>query len=170
MNKVIFLDRDGTINVDFGYVHEISNLVFTNNAVEGLKLMISMGYKLIVITNQSGIGRKMYTIDEYKKFNDYLINSLLKHGVEITEVYFCPHIDADNCDCRKPKIGLYEKAIDKYNIDLNNSYAIGDKDRDLSICDYTNINGILIGNKSEKHAFANDLLEAAKYIKKCSKG
>ncbi|MGE5455575.1 MAG: D-glycero-alpha-D-manno-heptose-1,7-bisphosphate 7-phosphatase [Ignavibacteriales bacterium] len=169
MNKVIFLDRDGTINVDYGYVHKLTDLVFMKNAIEGLKLMTKMGYMLIVVTNQSGIGRKMYTIDEYNKFNKYFIDKLLEAGIKITNVYFCPHTEEDNCDCRKPKIGLYKKAIEEYNPDLNKSYVIGDRERDLSICEYTSIEGIIIGSKNDKYIFANDLLDAAKYIQQCSK-
>lgn len=165
-NKVIFLDRDGTINKDFGYVHEINKLEFLPNVLTALKSLQQNGYKLIIITNQSGIGRKYFTVDDYNKFNSYMLNKMKQNGVLIDKVYYCPHTDSDNCDCRKPKTKLFEQAIDEYNVDLYNSYAIGDNDRDLAICDITPINGIILGKKSKKYVQKRDLYEASNYILK----
>lgn len=164
-NKVIFLDRDGTINKDYGYVYKKEDLVFLPGVVEGLKLLQDNGYMLIIITNQSGISRKYFSIDDYNIFNSYLINELKKYNIEIKDVYMCPHRDEDNCECRKPKTKLFLDAIKKYNIDLDNSYAIGDKERDLTICDETNIKGILLTDESNnKYICKSNFYEAAKYI------
>ena len=162
-NKAIFLDRDGTINEDFGYVYKKDNLKFINGAIKALKILQDAGYKLLIITNQSGIGRGYYTIEDFQIFNDYMLNELEKNGVIIDKVYFCPHTDSDNCNCRKPKIGLYLKAIKEFNIDEENSYSIGDKESDLAICSKSKIKGIFLGNNN-KYNCKNDLLEAAKYI------
>ena len=163
-NKAVFLDRDGTINVDYGYVFKIKDLNFLPGTIKGLKKLYLAGYKLIIITNQSGIGRKIYTVSDYIKFNDCMLKQLLDEGIKIENVYYCPHTDIDNCECRKPKLALFEQAIREYNIDLANSYAIGDKERDLSICDSANVKGILIGNDSTKFYSCSNLDEAADYI------
>lgn len=164
-NKVIFLDRDGTINKDFGYVYKTEDLEFLPGVVEGLKLLQDNGYMLIIVTNQSGISRKYFSIDDYNIFNSYLINELKKYNIEIKEVYMCPHRNEDNCECRKPKTQLFWNAIKKYNIDLDNSYAIGDKERDLAICNETSIKGILLTDKSNNdYICKSNFYEAAKYI------
>lgn len=164
-NKVIFLDRDGTINKDYGYVYKTEDLVFLPGVVEGLKLLQDNGYMLIIVTNQSGISRKYFSIDEYNTFNSHLINELKKYNIEIKDVYMCPHRDEDNCECRKPKTRLFFDAIKKYNIDLDNSYAIGDKERDLAICNETSIKGILLTDKSNNdYICKSNLDEAANYI------
>jgi len=164
-SKVVFLDRDGTINKDFGYVHEIEKLEFLDGVIEGLKLLNNNGYKLIIVTNQSGIGRNYYNLKDYEIFTNYMLSELSKKGVEISKVYYCPHIAEDNCECRKPKSGLFYQAIIDYNIDLSNSYAIGDRTRDLAICDETDIKGVLISNEGKNgYICKGNLLDAAKYI------
>lgn len=162
-NKAIFLDRDGTLIYDYGYVYEIEKLKFLDGVIEGLKRAMKHHYLLIIVTNQSGIGRGYYTKDEYNKFTDVMINNLKENGILIDKVYYCPHTDDDNCICRKPKTYLFEKAIKEFNINTKNSFAIGDKERDLSICDRTEIKGILIG-KSNKYISCNNFKEAIDYI------
>lgn len=169
MNKAIFLDRDGTINIDYGYVHEINSFKFIDGAIEGLKKLFDLGYILIIITNQSGIGRKYFSREDFDIVNDYMINILEQENIKISRVYFCPHIDSDNCSCRKPKLELFYRAIKDFNIDINNSYAIGDKERDLSICTKEKVKGILItkdNNNNNNYICKPNLLEAAKYIEK----
>lgn len=163
-NKAVFLDRDGTINYDYGYVYKKDKLSFLPGVIESLKRLQKAGYLLIIITNQSGIGRGYFTLDEYIEFNDYMLGKLKEKGVYIDKVYFCPHTDLDNCDCRKPKLGLFYQAIDDYNIDLYNSYAIGDNERDLAICMETPICGILLNKDSKKFISKNDLKDATDFI------
>ena len=171
MNKAIFLDRDGTINIDYGYVHEIDKLIFIDSAIDGMKLLTDLGYLLIIITNQSGIGRGYFDYQEYNKFNDFMLKELKKNNIHISKVYMCPHIDSDNCNCRKPKLELFYKAIKEFDIDIEKSYAIGDKTRDLAICDKENITGILLteDNNNNNYICKKNLLEAAKYIKRLNK-
>lgn len=163
-NKVIFLDRDGTINKDFGYVYQKSKLEFLPGVIEALHLLKDAGYKLIIITNQSGIGRGYFSLNDYNEFNQYMIEELKKLNIEIDKVYYCPHTDEDKCNCRKPNIGLFEKAIKEYNVDIEKSYVIGDNKRDLSVCDKYNLKGILLYKNSDKYLCKKDLLDAAKYI------
>lgn len=169
MNKAIILDRDGTINIDYGYVYEISKFKFIDGSVEGLKLLNDLGYILIIITNQSGIGRGYFSLETYQKLNKYMLEYLSKEGINISKVYMCPHTNEDNCHCRKPKLALFHQAIDEFNIDISNSYVIGDKERDLALCNEKNIKGILLSNeKNDKYICKKNLYEAAIYIKNVS--
>lgn len=163
-NKVIFLDRDGTINYDFGYVNQKEKFKFIEGVIEGLKKLAAFGYQFIIITNQSGIGRGYYTTGQYNDITDYMLEKLNEHNIKILDIFYCPHISEDNCDCRKPNLKLFYDAIDKYNVDTEHSYAIGDKLRDLAICQKTNIKGILLGEKKENYINKKNLLEAANYI------
>lgn len=166
MNKAILLDRDGTINVDYGYVHETTKFKFIDGVIEGLKILDDLGFLLIIITNQSGIGRGYFSFDDYNKLNNYMLKSLKDNGINISKVYMCPHTDKDNCDCRKPKLELFYKAINEFNIDINRSFVIGDNERDLAICENENITGILLTDGlKEKYISKRNLFEAANYIK-----
>ena len=165
MNKAIFLDRDGTINIDYGYVHEKEKFKFIDGALEGLKILNDLDYTLIIITNQSGIGRKYFTEKEFKILNPYMLEKLRENDINIAKVYYCPHIDEDNCNCRKPGLELFYQAIKEFKIDPSTSYAIGDKERDLSICSKLKVKGILLTNdKNNDYICKSSLLEAAKYI------
>lgn len=186
MNKAIFLDRDGTINVEKHYLHKIEDFEFLPGVMEGLKMLQNAGYLLVVVTNQSGIGRGYYTEEDFLLLNEWMVNELKENGVDISRVYFCPHLpDATvekyrkDCECRKPKLGMYIQAMRDLNIDLSSSFAIGDKIRDCAICASSNCKGFLIGNNENpdvindviagryKHVcYANSLLECAKQIVK----
>jgi D-glycero-D-manno-heptose 1,7-bisphosphate phosphatase len=151
MNKAIFLDRDGTINVEKNYLYKIEDFEFLPGVIEGLKLLQEAGYLLIIITNQSGIGRGYYTEEDFNILNNWMLEKLKEKGVKITAVYYCPHLpDAQvekyrkNCECRKPKLGMFLRAIEDYDIDLSRSCAIGDKIRDCAICKDTLCSGFLI--------------------------
>lgn len=184
MNKAIFLDRDGTINVEKHYLYKIEDFEFLPGVVDALKTLQKAGYLLIIITNQSGIGRGYYTEADFQNLNDWMISTLKQQGVMIADVYFCPHLpDAEvesyrkECSCRKPKLGMYQQAILDYNIQIGHSYAIGDKIRDCAICESTPCKGFLIGDneksevinevkagKIERVRYAKDLAEVAEMI------
>ena len=156
MNKAVFLDRDGTINVEKNYLYRISDFEFLPGAVEALQNLQAGGFKLIIITNQSGIARGLYGIDDFLVLNDWMKETLKGYGVCIDDVYYCPHHPSSlidvyrvDCDCRKPKTGLFERAIVDYNIDLKKSFAIGDKIRDCSICQNTECQGFLISQNED---------------------
>ena len=173
MNKAVFLDRDGTINVDKNYLYKIEDWEFIDGVIEGLQILQNLGYKLIVITNQSGIARGYYTENDAQIIFDYMIKELRKYGVIIEKVYYCPHI-GDECNCRKPKLGLFYQAKKDFDIDFSASYAIGDKMRDLAICEKENVNGFLLNNDSikidnSKIQKCKNLLEAAIQIKNVDK-
>jgi len=126
--KAIFIDRDGTINRDCPYCHKREDLYIYEDTVELMKKYQEMGYLIIIVTNQSGIGRGYFTVDEMNDFNNHLFEELEKRGVHVDALYYCPHKPEDNCPCRKPNTGLVEKAVKDFNIDLENSIVIGDRD------------------------------------------
>ena len=151
-NKAIFLDRDGTINIDKGYVYRVEDFEFLPGAIEALRLLQEAGFILIIITNQSGIARGYYTEEDFERLNRWMLTELERHGVHIAAVYYCPHLpDAEVeryrkiCTCRKPETGLFERAVHDFDIDLSLSYAVGDKERDCSICLKSECRGFLIG-------------------------
>lgn len=154
--KAVFLDRDGTINVEKNYLYKIEDFEFIDGVLEALGKLSDAGYLLIIITNQSGIARGYYTEKDYEILNSWLLETLAKSGINITASYFCPHLpDATVekyrtvCTCRKPNTGLFEQAVKDFDIDLKYSFAIGDKIRDLAICEKTECKGFLIGNNEE---------------------
>jgi len=129
--KAVFLDRDGVINIDKGYVHKIEDFEFREGIFELLKLLQEKGFKLFVVTNQSGIGRGYYTIKDFEKLTEYMLDELGKREIEIKEVMFCPHHPDENCECRKPKPSMILDLARKYNIILKDSIMIGDKLSDI---------------------------------------
>ena len=128
MNKAIFLDRDGTINVDMGYVHDPRNFEFIDGVFEFCLDAQQKGFKIIVVTNQSGIERGYFTEDDYERTTRYMVEEFGRHGVMITDVLHCPSLSGPD---RKPAPGLFLKARDRHDIDMSRSINIGDKDRDV---------------------------------------
>lgn len=134
----IFLDRDGTLNQDHGYVHEIDDFQFFEGAIEALLELKKMGFALVVVTNQSGIARGMYSEAQFLRLTEWMDWSLADRDVELDGIYFCPHhpqaIDEkyrQECECRKPKPGMLLDAQQELNIDMAASYMVGDKLDDL---------------------------------------
>ena len=128
MNKALFLDRDGTINVDTGYVHKASDFHFIDGIVDFCHQAQEKGYKIIVITNQSGIARGYFTEEDYQKITQHMCDEFEKQGVMITDVFHCPDLESPD---RKPNAGLFLKAQKKYVIDMKHSISVGDKERDI---------------------------------------
>lgn len=133
MKKVVFLDRDGTINVDSGYVYRIEDWQWAPGAIEGMKLLQAGGFTLTVITNQSAIAIGKYTVDDMHRLHAYMREELSKEGITITAIGFCPHArDQDDCDCRKPKTGMARQIETQIGaIDYGESWTIGDKEMDV---------------------------------------
>ena len=133
MNKAAFFDRDGTINVDTGYLYEPEKLKFIPGVPELIKEYNDEGYLVIVITNQSGIARGMFTVEQMERFNEYMNQRLqTEYGAHIDAFYYCPHLPeiTGDCPCRKPKPGLFLRAISDYGIDPVQSVSYGDSPRD----------------------------------------
>ena len=150
MKKAIFLDRDGTINVEKDYIYKSEDLVFEEGTIDALKTFKNLGYILIVVSNQSGIARGYFTEEDLNIFNNNMNEILKKNGVEITEFYCCPH-HPDGigeykkvCECRKPNNKMIEDAIKKYNIAREKSYMIGDKTSDIGAGLKSNLKTVLV--------------------------
>jgi len=152
MNKALFLDRDGTVNVDKHYLINPCDFEFEKNVAEVLKMASSKGYLLIVLTNQSGIARGYFTEDDLRNLHSYIQEQAVKNGFAFTDFFYCPHYKngsvkeyAIECNCRKPKPGMIEQALKKYDIDLDQSFMIGDKDADIQLGKLAGIKTVLVG-------------------------
>ena len=171
--KAVFLDRDGTINFNReGYVREVSHFIFVPGAIEALKKLSKTGYKIIIITNQSAIGRKVLTQSGLKKIHNWMVASLKKHGARIDGIYYCWHHPDDGCSCRKPEPEMFLRAAKDFGINLSKSWMIGDDQKDVIAAKRANIKAIKIGAKLprelklEADRYVRDLLGAVNIVTK----
>ncbi len=178
--KVVFLDRDGVLNIDLGYTFKIKDLTLVEGVVEGLRKLQDAGYEFIVVTNQSGVARGMYTMKDVETFHQELTHKIqsIDPSISILEFKTCPHLPgaevaefAVDCECRKPKTKLVLDAVAKYNIDVSKSWMIGDKAGDIECAINSNLRGIQVtqGGKQYAHhanpfAKCKNLNEAADII------
>ncbi len=148
--KALFLDRDGVINRDHGYVHTPEQFEFMPGIFELLKAARAAHYLPIVITNQSGINRGYYTRSDFERLSRWMLARLLEKGAPIGGVYYCPHRPDEACHCRKPEAGLFEQAISDRRIDPARSVMIGDKLSDLEAAQKVAIpTRILLGSEEK---------------------
>lgn len=138
MNKALFLDRDGIINVDHGYVYKIEDFEFVKGIFELCSAAQQKSYKIFVVTNQSGIARGYYTSSDFKILTQWMLEQFTAHHINISQVYFCPHHFYKginefklNCNCRKPAPGMIKQAESEYGLALNESIMLGDKLSDM---------------------------------------
>lgn len=162
LRPAIFLDRDGTINVEKEYLFRIEDFEYMPGVTDGLRELADMGFLLVIVTNQSGIARGYYTEDDFRKLNDWMLANLERKKIKIAGIYYCPHYlggivsrYAVSCNCRKPLTGLFWRAQEELGIDMDRSFAVGDKMRDLAICNESGVRGILLGNCEGKLAGKN---------------
>ncbi len=131
MKKAVFLDRDGTICEDSNYLSRVEDLRIFPFAAEAIRHLNENDFLTVLITNQSGIARGFFDEKTLSEIHEKLVADLAEHGAKFDAIYFCPHNSADNCLCRKPKIGMIEQAINDFLIDLKTSWMIGDKRIDV---------------------------------------
>ncbi|MCH9813652.1 MAG: D-glycero-beta-D-manno-heptose 1,7-bisphosphate 7-phosphatase [Epsilonproteobacteria bacterium] len=143
-NKALFLDRDGVINIDKSYVSKIEDFEFTNGIFEVLKKYQKEGYLLIVVTNQSGIGRGYYTSEDFETLTAWKLDELKKREIFIDEVYHCHHDPDSGCGCRKPAPGMLLSAKEKFDIDMENSWMVGDKKSDIDAAYNAGVNNTIL--------------------------
>ena len=132
-SKAIFLDRDGVINKEVSHLSDPKNFEFIEGSIEALKILKQKSFLLIVITNQAGIARGIFTEETLIAIHDKMNNILSKKDIQLDDIYYCPHHPefTGSCDCRKPNPGMILKAKLKYNIDLTNSFMVGDTLNDI---------------------------------------
>ncbi|MGE0171138.1 MAG: D-glycero-alpha-D-manno-heptose-1,7-bisphosphate 7-phosphatase [Oligoflexales bacterium] len=176
----IFLDRDGVLNEDKGYVVKPEDLRLLPGVVEGLKTLKNLGYRLVVITNQSGIARGYFSEREVEEFHEHMNRHLQQAGsVPIDAFYICPHHPKGTipqyssiCECRKPGTGLVELALDEYAIDTSKSFFIGDKESDILCGKQMGLRTIHVVGRYEQNAQADytvaNFAEAVRMIISCS--
>lgn len=168
--KAVFLDRDGTIIKNVPYLNDPERIEFLPYVLEGLKILISNGFNLFIVTNQSGVSRGFIKLKELEEIHKRIKNILKKEGIKIKDIVYCPHLPENNCNCRKPKTGLIEILIKKYKIDLKKSYLIGDKDEDILLAKNMGIKSISVSDKInvEPDFIAKNFKEAVLWIIKDS--
>ena len=176
----VFLDRDGVINRERGYVHLIEEFHFIDGVFAACRNISKAGYRLIIITNQAGIARGHYTEDDYLCLTEWMLNEFRKHGIRIDGVYHCPHHPVygvgeyhRDCDCRKPAPGMILRAAREHSLDLGRSILVGDKATDIEAgraaglaCCVLVLTGHLLSDEDRKRADAvfDDLSAVAKAL------
>jgi D,D-heptose 1,7-bisphosphate phosphatase len=181
VNKAIFLDRDGTIVVDVGYMNNPSQIEFIPGSIDALKKINASGYKAVVITNQAGVARGLLTEDMLQTIDKTLHKHILSGGAHLDALYYCPHHAEHGhypykqaCECRKPHPGLLKKAERDLKIDLAQSFMIGDRTSDIEAGKRVGTKTVLILNdanrgeeknlKEQPDHIAKNLLEAVNWI------
>jgi len=144
LKPAVFLDRDGTINEDKGYIGDADDIVLIAGAAEAIKKLNERGIPVIVITNQSGLARGFYTEADLERVNKRLERLLKAEGAEIDGLYYCPHHPDDNCECRKPETKLLTEAALEHDIELPQSVMVGDKTSDMELGQRTAMTDVLV--------------------------
>jgi len=152
MNRALFLDRDGVINKKGKsyYIHRREDFEFNKGIFDALRAFADRGFKIIIITNQGGIAKGLYTEEDTRALHDYMAGQFALEGITITAVYYCPHHpDIEECNCRKPGNQLFEQAISHFEIDRHSSLMIGDSDIDIEAAKRSGIKGVLVEPNSD---------------------
>lgn len=173
-SPAIFLDRDGTIIVEKNYLGDPDQVVLLDGAVEGLRAMSRHSLPLVVVSNQSGVGRGYFSVDQARAVERRLDELLAREGVAIAGWYMCPHAPDENCSCRKPLPGMINAAVRDLDLDPARSFVIGDKRSDIDLASAVGAAGILVttghGYQDVDYArslpapVCRDLIEAAEEV------
>jgi len=171
--QAVFLDRDGTVDVGvpkYERVDSLDKVELLPNVLEALQQLAKLSYTVFFITNQAGLAEGLITVEEFEEINNKVLELIAPSGITITKTYLCPHSEHDNCDCRKPKPKLLLDAAAEYNIDLSQSWMIGDRPSDVMTGANAGTRTILVKTgvptvESDQATFtAPSLLEAVEYI------
>ena len=159
--KTIFLDRDGVINKEVNYLHKIDDFEFIDGIFKTCLYFQNLGYKIIIITNQSGISRGYYSESDYQKLTQWMLDQFENKYINILDIFHCPHGPDSTCNCRKPKPGMFLNAKTKYNIDMKNSWMIGDNEVDVIAANTAGIDNTILVRSGHK---INETKSNAKFI------
>jgi D-glycero-D-manno-heptose 1,7-bisphosphate phosphatase len=143
-DRFVFLDRDGTLVRDVGYGHRLEDYELLPGVTQALGRLVGAGYRLAIVTNQSGIGRGLFTHADFERFQKRLLDDLAAAGVRVAATYLCPHHPDEGCSCRKPLPGLLHRARDELRADLPASWVIGDHTRDMELAAAAGCRGVLV--------------------------
>lgn len=177
-NKCVFLDRDGVLIKDVGYLKNPGDIIILPGTIEALKDLKSNGFLLIIVTNQAGIAKGFFTPDDLTAVNNKLLKIYKDNGIIIDDLYFCPHHENGSvepynikCACRKPATGMIIKGTEKFNIDTDKSFMVGDKDSDILLAKNSGLKSFYISNSMYGHDdsikpnfYVSDLKEASEII------
>ena len=183
-NTAVFIDRDGTISEEVGYLNHVDRLKLIKFTSRAIKLLNKKGLKTVVVTNQAGVARGYFSEELIHETHEKLKKLLSKSGAYLDGIYYCPHHPEGkskryrkNCNCRKPNPGMIKRASDELNIDISSSYVVGDKISDISLAHNVKAKGILVltgfgkgeleyykNNGSKPDYVADDLYDAVKWI------
>lgn len=145
--KTIFLDRDGVINQEVNYLYKIDDFEFIDGIFDTCRYFQNLDYKIIIITNQSGISRGYFSEHDYLILTKWMLSIFKKNNINILDIFHCPHGPDSTCECRKPKPGMFIAAKNKHNINMKESWMIGDRQRDITAASLAGItNTILVGS------------------------
>ena len=131
MSKILFLDRDGVVNMDKNFVSRIEDVVFVEGIFQLCKYFEEQNYQIVIATNQSGIGRGLFSEQDFYAIMSFILEEFKRHSIEVLACFHCPHGPDDNCTCRKPLPGLFNQALQQFNIGAENCISIGDRERDI---------------------------------------
>ncbi len=162
MQKAIFLDRDGVINSDVGhyYIYKVEDFKINKGVLNSLKQFQEAGYKLFIISNQGGVAKGIYSCEDVDKVHAHLEAKLKENHICLQEIYYCPHHDSiTSCECRKPSPYMINQAIEKYDIDINRSYMIGDSKRDIEAAEAAGVKGIKIEANEDITVYCDKILK-----------
>jgi histidinol-phosphate phosphatase family protein len=173
-NRAVFLDRDGTLAPDVNYCRRPADFNLFTDVPQAVKTLNATGLKVIVITNQSGIARGYFTEETLAKIHNKMFNEIKQTGAHIDAIYYCPHHPDDKCKCRKPGIALFQRAAHDLDVDLTQSFVIGDRDIDIKAGEAIGSKTLLVTTGPQKGSTsastpdyaAINLLDAAQWIKK----
>lgn len=140
--KTLFLDRDGVVNEDHGFVYRVDDVVFQRGILELGRAFTAKGWKIIIVSNQSGIARGYFTEEDVEKVHEFIAEKFNFHKIILTDFFYCPHYPplTGSCRCRKPEPGMFLEAAEKHSIDLENSIMVGDKSSDMRAAAAAGIN------------------------------
>ena len=168
MKKALFLDRDGVINVEKNYLYKIEDFEFIEGIFDLCSYYQAKGYKIFVVTNQSGIAREYYSEEDFEKLTSWMQNKFKENGVLISKVYHCSHHPdiSGECDCRKPKPGMLLEAAKDFEVDLVNSIMVGDKERDIEAAIHAGLQETYLFNEANdiKSSKANKIVNKLENI------
>ncbi len=162
MRKAVLVDRDDTLCPDVPYCSDPSKIHVFPDVPEAVRRLNDAGYLVLMVTNQSGIGRGYFTVQTLESVNAELLRQVAAGGGRIDDIFFCPHTPEDNCDCRKPKVGMGLQAISKYDLDPAECWMIGDKEKDIQFGERLGIRSRMVSEHRSFSDVVDEILEAAR--------